>query len=56
MEFNYFDFNRELIHEAVKKGNVEILQLLLTAKDIDVNKKAVLNRFIDLIQFQNEFI
>lgn len=41
MEFQFCFVNRELIHEAVKKGNVEILKLLLTAKDIDVNKKAI---------------
>ena len=41
MEFKNLFFNRQLIHEAVKNGNVEILKLLLAAKDIDVNKEGI---------------
>lgn len=43
-------FNRELIHEAVRQGNIEILKLLLTVKEIDVNIGQVFKLYI-FIQF-----
>ena len=42
----FYCFNETPLNAAVKKGNFEIVKLLLNCKDIDVNSKTVLNEYL----------
>lgn len=33
----YFEFNQTALHEAVQRGNLEIIKLLVNQNGIDVN-------------------
>lgn len=56
-------FNQTSLHAAVKKGNTDIVKLLLQQKDIDINSINIYNQNIFnnisiqiFIQFQNQMI
>lgn len=56
-------FNQTSLHAAVKKGNTDIVKLLLQQKDIDINSINIYNQIIFntisiqiFIQFQNQMI
>lgn len=37
MKFYFYFFNSSALHLAIKKQNIEIIKMLLSNKDIDVN-------------------
>lgn len=39
-----FDSNKQALHIAVEKGNLEVVRLLLERKDIEVNTKSILKK------------
>ena len=43
MIFNYFNVNKTALYFAVEKNNIEIVKLLLTNANIDVNIPCVFN-------------
>lgn len=49
MKFIYILFNKTSLHIAVEKGNFQMVELLLTRKDIDINIK---NEILKLFNFQ----
>ena len=49
MKFRYF-FKKAILHYAMEKGNIEILQILLECKDLDVNQRSILEYyFLNLV-------
>ena len=44
MKFSFL-INKNALHIAVEKGNTEIIQLLLSHQDTDVNVKTIINCF-----------
>lgn len=45
MEF-FFSFNVTPLYEAIDQNSIEMVQLLLSRKEIDVNIKSISNHFI----------
>lgn len=41
MRFYFTYFNKTALHIAIEKGYVEIIQLLLQCKSIDINYKSI---------------
>lgn len=45
-EIHFVDFYKAAIHVAIEKGNLSIVQLLLSHKGIDVNNKSIILQLI----------
>ena len=49
MKFLFFEFYKAALHIAIEKGNLSIVQLLLSHKGIDVNNKSIiLSQYFEL--------
>lgn len=51
MKFYFFYFNKTALHIAVEKGFLEIVELLLSRDNLDVNIKNIHNYF-KIIKFE----
>ena len=55
MKFKNFYFEKTVLLIAVEKGNKEIIQLLLSIPEVDVNAHLIYNCLFFFISFHNHF-
>lgn len=55
MEFQKITFNFTALYYAIRNGNTELVRLLLTNKDIDINIKYILKSRIIFMKFKTNF-
>lgn len=62
MEFIFLFLNKTVLYEAIRKDNDDIIHLLLTINNLDINAINIffipfihhVNKYINLIVFQNQ--
>lgn len=52
MKFHALNFNNAALIVAVEKGNIDIVELLLTREDIDINMKKIVFYFVLFMTFE----